>query len=433
MKKIVIRSLIMMVMLLGIVQLRTYAATLEKEQTVENTLNLSITADSGIVTALSATFQIEGNVELDNFTWAENMKQDCMKEYRYNKEQKTLNVYITPVNGDNLSVDGKLQIGTIKVKSTTTQKYTINLKESNLVNGNYRISQEEVKNTQKTFTSLAEIKDVPSFTTALNTNKTQFVPGEEFEVTVKVSDFKNMDKGLIAIAGQLEYNYDILERISIEGQNNWNLDGNSFNEKNFKFIMDTNDYVTSEQVIFKMKFKVKGSIVVPRDTLITVKNITGSNGNTDITANDATVSLKVVEETKQDSITSTKYTIKNSFISRIIPETKISEFKNNIKAQGNIVITDKKGTILGENDTIATGMKIKVGATLEYTLVVTGDIDGNGVIGLTDFAKLKLHYIELETLTGSVLEAADLDENGSVSLTDIAQIKLVLIGLMEIK
>ena len=52
--------------------------------------------------------------------------------------------------------------------------------------------------------------------------------------------------------------------------------------------------------------------------------------------------------------------------------------------------------------------------------------------GIVDFAKLKLHYIEKELLTGNALKAADIDGNGRVSINDLAQIKLVLIGSLEI-
>ncbi len=70
---------------------------------------------------------------------------------------------------------------------------------------------------------------------------------------------------------------------------------------------------------------------------------------------------------------------------------------------------------------------------MNFTLVVTGDIDGNGEITITDFAQLKLHEIEQTLLTGVSLKAADIDANGEITITDLAQLKLVLIGLSEIK
>ena len=94
---------------------------------------------------------------------------------------------------------------------------------------------------------------------------------------------------------------------------------------------------------------------------------------------------------------------------------------------------DKTGNVLGNDAVLATGMTLKVGDKLQFTLVVTGDIDGNGELGITDLAKLKLHYIEQELLTGIALKSADVDGNGEITITDLAQLKLALIGLMEIK
>ena len=88
---------------------------------------------------------------------------------------------------------------------------------------------------------------------------------------------------------------------------------------------------------------------------------------------------------------------------------------------------DKDGKPLKDSSIIKTGTKLKVG-DIEYTLVVTGDINGDGEITITDLAKVKLHYIEKELLTGAELKAADMNYDGEITVTDIAQIKSILIG-----
>lgn len=133
-----------------------------------------------------------------------------------------------------------------------------------------------------------------------------------------------------------------------------------------------------------------------------------------------------------EGITSNVYTIEEGFISRIKPGTTVNNFKQNVETEQQMVFLDKDGSELNESDVIATGMTLKVGTNLEFTLIVTGDINGDGRIGIVDFAKLKLHYIEKELLTGNALKAADIDGNGRVSINDLAQIKLVLIGSLEI-
>lgn len=143
--------------------------------------------------------------------------------------------------------------------------------------------------------------------------------------------------------------------------------------------------------------------------------------------------IKKVEEEEDEKITSGKYNIEDNFISRIAPETTISQFKKNVQTKQEMIFTDKNGTILKEDDIITTNTRLQVGKTLHYTLIVIGDIDENGKIGATDLAKLKLHCIEQEVLTGVNWRAADVNGDGKITVTDLAQIKLVLIGLMEIE
>ena len=82
---------------------------------------------------------------------------------------------------------------------------------------------------------------------------------------------------------------------------------------------------------------------------------------------------------------------------------------------------------------ITTGTKIKVGKTLQYTLVVIGDIDSDGKITINDIAKLKLHIIEEQLLEGIKLKSADIDNDGQVTINDLAQMKLILIDLLKLQ
>ncbi len=87
-------------------------------------------------------------------------------------------------------------------------------------------------------------------------------------------------------------------------------------------------------------------------------------------------------------------------------EITISNYESFIKT--NQVITISDGTV-----------------TLTYTLVVLGDVDGDGLIGATDYVKIKNYIMEK---SGSELNlaqslAADVDNNGSIGATDYVKIK----------
>ena len=78
-------------------------------------------------------------------------------------------------------------------------------------------------------------------------------------------------------------------------------------------------------------------------------------------------------------------------------------------------------------------MVIKVGETLQYTLVITGDIDGDGEITVNDLAKIKLHLIESKLIApGITLMAADVDTDNDITINDAAKVKLVLIELSKV-
>lgn len=98
-----------------------------------------------------------------------------------------------------------------------------------------------------------------------------------------------------------------------------------------------------------------------------------------------------------------------------------------------MIFTDESGNVLQDDSLIKTGTKLKVGSTLQFTLVVIGDIDGDSEITVRDLAKMKLHLIEKELLTGKELKAADIDEDKDITVRDLARMKLILIDLLEIE
>ena len=131
--------------------------------------------------------------------------------------------------------------------------------------------------------------------------------------------------------------------------------------------------------------------------------------------------------------------IEEGFISRISAKTTVSQFKANVEATRDITIKDKAGNELEDTDNIGTGAILEVGDDLQFTLIVIGDIDGNGELGLTDIAKLKLHCIADEEdaddakyiLTGINLRAADFNGNNEVTITDLAQLKIAFLTASE--
>ena len=65
----------------------------------------------------------------------------------------------------------------------------------------------------------------------------------------------------------------------------------------------------------------------------------------------------------------------------------------------------------------------------QYTIIVIGDINGDGIADITDLAKIKLHLIDRTILSGISYNAADVDRDKRISINDLAFLKLVLLGM----
>lgn len=86
--------------------------------------------------------------------------------------------------------------------------------------------------------------------------------------------------------------------------------------------------------------------------------------------------------------------------------------------------------------TIATNMKIDLlidGTEYHYTVVVKGDVNGDGLIYATDYVKIKNHIMGRANLQGAYLLAADIDNDGNIFAIDYVRIKNYIMGKGTIK
>lgn len=144
----------------------------------------------------------------------------------------------------------------------------------------------------------------------------------------------------------------------------------------------------------------------------------------------ATINVKVQElvETEEYLINKDEQTI-----SRIPENTTVEDFLRNISiGEGEYQFQNKHNQGLNDTDLIGTGSILTIGDDV-YTLIVTGDTNGDGQITITDVSQVKLHFIGLELLDEIGQKAADTSRDGEISITDVSQIKLHFIGLEYIR
>ncbi len=125
-------------------------------------------------------------------------------------------------------------------------------------------------------------------------------------------------------------------------------------------------------------------------------------------------------------VTSQIYKVGEDSISKIPLGTKASVFLQGIQ-EAEFVRLYKDGREVGQNTAVSTGMELRLisgGETVcTKTLVVTGDINGDGAISVTDMLTIKSHLLKKTSLAGYFLAAADTNGDGTVSITDFLQIK----------
>ena len=130
-----------------------------------------------------------------------------------------------------------------------------------------------------------------------------------------------------------------------------------------------------------------------------------------------------------DTITSSVYVITQTMIDKISPNTDVNTFKNNISTEVGYTIVNAKGEELQNTQKIGTGDKLITETNKEYTLIVTGDLNGDGNVTLIDMSLLRKHYLEIESLQDEYLKAADMDNNNIISLRDIANMRKTILKI----
>lgn len=129
--------------------------------------------------------------------------------------------------------------------------------------------------------------------------------------------------------------------------------------------------------------------------------------------------------------TSLKYKLENNYILGISPETNIKNFLSNINIPLSYKIQNNLGEEVSEqNSLVTTGMKIVLEDSSSYTIIVTGDISGDGKLSSSDILMLKRHLVNIHKLDALQLKGADVNNSNSVTLTDLMQLKMATVKLI---
>ncbi len=132
-----------------------------------------------------------------------------------------------------------------------------------------------------------------------------------------------------------------------------------------------------------------------------------------------------------NKITSSKYSVGSNTVSKIAAGTTVSSFLNGINEKQYCKVY-KGNTVVSGDKQVGSGMTVKLmdGNTVKasYTIIVTGDVNGDGGITVTDMIAVKAAILKKSSLSGAYKTAADTNGDGNITITDFIQIKAKILG-----
>lgn len=137
-----------------------------------------------------------------------------------------------------------------------------------------------------------------------------------------------------------------------------------------------------------------------------------------------------------DRITSSRYTVGSTYISKIPVGTTVATLLSGINERQYVRVYRANGTAAGNNDVVGTGFTVRLmhGNTVKQTLtvVVTGDANGDGKITASDYVNVKFDVLGRSDLKGAYATAADVNGDGKITATDYVNIKFHVLGRTNI-
>ena len=119
-------------------------------------------------------------------------------------------------------------------------------------------------------------------------------------------------------------------------------------------------------------------------------------------------------------------------------ENTVADIKSKITTDLEIEIVNNKNEILAETNIVGTGSKIRIkenGNILrEYTILIYGDVKGDGKINSVDLLVLQRHILEMEKMEGIYIKAANTRKDGKKPTSvDLLLIQRHILGMQIIE
>jgi hypothetical protein len=123
---------------------------------------------------------------------------------------------------------------------------------------------------------------------------------------------------------------------------------------------------------------------------------------------------------------SSDYKIENAFLLEVVPNTPVQSLLTQFENE-DLTVMDKNGNVIGGSSLVGTGTTVNLYNGTErvdsITVIILGDVDGNGLVDTTDYLRAKATFLGTYTMNNVERRAADIDGNGMIDTGDYTKIK----------
>ena len=141
--------------------------------------------------------------------------------------------------------------------------------------------------------------------------------------------------------------------------------------------------------------------------------------------------------TIEDVIAKNNFIISNGILKNITLDTSISSFQSDFNKYDfsmTVVVKDSNNNVK-TTDKLFTGDKVSItlnGQTKEYSIIVKGDVVGDGKVSVLDLLRTQRILLNSVTLSDLYLKAGDVNNDGNVSVLDLLIIQKHILGVSTI-
>ena len=187
--------------------------------------------------------------------------------------------------------------------------------------------------------------------------------------------------------------------------------------------------VLAETVDAGAQVEGAGSFTLQEGENLLSLTVTAENGDR------RTYTLSIYYGTPGALLPETEYTVADGTLSGVEPGTTLERFTEKLgpAETAGWELTDAEGNEKAAGSLIGTGDQLRLSAPNGalwacVTVVIRGDVNGDGNIKMTDLIRLRNHILGDDPLAGAYFAAADVTGDGSVKMTDLIRVRNHILG-----